>query len=403
MNKYIIIFLLGFSSLFAQEKGHPYVLLISFDGFRWDYPSRGLTPTLGKMAVEGVSALSLKPVFPSKTFPNHYSIVTGMTAEKHGIMANSFENPFTGERYRLGDTNAVRSGKWYWGEAIWETLEKNKITTASYFWPGSEVRDEGRHPSYFMQYEHEKPYIERVNGVFQWFNLPYEKRPKFVTLYFDRSDTKGHEFGPYSPEVNLSISELDSLLGIILTMRDASSVKDSLDIIVVSDHGMAETSPERVYNVETLLPGITCKYIDSGPVMQIAAEQKDISAIMEKLSAPGLPFRAYKREDIPEYLRIKKHPYLRDILIVAEMGWSLVSESSKKYSYGSRNGGNHGYENFHTDMHGIFFAYGPSFRSGFKAGTLSNLDIYPLLCKLYGVEPSSKAEGRLENIEYILK
>ncbi len=403
MNKYIIISLFLILSAFAQQSQKPYVLLVSFDGFRWDYPSRGITPTLNKIAAEGVSALSLRPIFPSKTFPNHYTIVTGMTAEKHGLMANSFENPFTGEKYRLGDTNAVRSGKWYWGEAIWETLEKNNITTASYFWPGSEVREEGRHPSYFMQYEHEKPYIERINGVFEWLSLPFEKRPKFITLYFDRTDTKGHGFGPNSAEVNLSIRELDSLLGIIVAKRDESSLKDSLNIIVVSDHGMAETSPDRVYNVESLLPGIKCKFIDSGPVMLIAAEETEIPSIMEKLSAPGLPFCAYKREDIPDYLRIKNHPYLRDILIIADMGWSLVSEATKNYSYVVRRGGNHGYENFHADMHGIFFAQGPSFRNGFKSGTLSNLDIYPLLCKIYGVEPSPKAEGKLEQIVYILK
>lgn len=403
MSKYIIILLFLLSSAFAQEHNQPYVLLISFDGFRWDYPSRVLTPSFNKMAEEGVSALSLRPIFPSKTFPNHYSIVTGMTAEKHGLLANSFENPETGEQYRMSDTNAVRSGKWYWGEAIWETLEKNKITTASYFWPASEVREEGRHPAYFMQYEHNKPYRDRINGVFEWFNLPYDKRPKFVTLYFDRSDTKGHQFGPNSPEVNMAISELDTLLGIILEKRDASPLKDSLNIIVVSDHGMAETSPERVYNVETLLPGITCKYIDSGPLMLLAAEEKDIPVIMEKLTAPGLPFRAYRREDIPEYLHIKNHPYMRDILIIADMGWSLVSEATKNYSYVTRRGGNHGYENQHTDMHGIFFAQGPAFRKGFKTGTLSNLDIYPLLCRIYGVKPSPKAEGVLQNIEYILK
>ncbi|QOJ28359.1 MAG: alkaline phosphatase family protein [Ignavibacteriales bacterium] len=403
MNKYIIIFLFLLSSLFGQESGKPYVLLISFDGFRWDYPQRGITPALDKMAAEGVSALSLRPIFPSKTFPNHYTIVTGMTAEKHGLLANSFENPFTGERYRLGDTNAVRSGKWYWGEAIWETLEKNNIATASYFWPGSEVREEGRHPSRFMKYEHEKPYIDRINGVFEWFNLPYEKRPKFVTLYFDRSDTKGHEYGPNSPEVNLAIRELDSLLGIVLAKRDVSPLRDSLNIIVVSDHGMAETAPERVYNVESLLPEIKCKFLDSGPVMLIAAEQKDIPAIMEILSAPGLPFRAYKKEDIPEYLGIKNHPYLRDILIVADMGWSLVSEATKNYSYVTRKGGNHGYDHQHTDMHGIFFAQGPVFKKELKTGTLSNLDVYPLLCRIYGVEPSPKTEGNLKNIEYILK
>jgi len=170
MKKTFLVFLLLVSGLlYAQNR--PYVLLVSFDAFRWDYLDRDITPNLDKVIEKGVRALSLRSVSPSKTFPNHYSIISGMYAENHGIIFNSFEDIHTGDFYRIGDTSAVRNPKWYKGEAFWETAEKNGITTASYFWPGSEMNDPNRRPTYFKHYKHTEPYRNRIDGVIDWLQL----------------------------------------------------------------------------------------------------------------------------------------------------------------------------------------------------------------------------------------
>lgn len=177
MKRLLLLFILLLSILTAYPQSQPYVILVSFDGFRWDYLNRGITPNLERIKNGGVSAISLRPVFPSKTFPNHLSIITGMYAENHGIISNSFPNFEKDYWYKMSDTSAVRDSKWYLGEAFWETAERQGIKTASYFWPGSELSLEHRHPSYREFYEHERPYAQRVEGVINWLKLPYEERP----------------------------------------------------------------------------------------------------------------------------------------------------------------------------------------------------------------------------------
>ncbi len=226
--------LLGFSFCFA--KNQPYVILISFDGFRWDYSERGITPNLNEMKEKGVHAISLQPSFPTKTFPNHYSIVSRMYPENHGIIFNSFLNPISSERYSLGDTTAVRESKWYLGEAFWEIAERNGIKTASHF-AGSEINLNHRRPTYYRKYDHKRPYKERIDGVINWMKLPIEQRPHFITLYFHDTDSYGHNFGPNSPEINKSISRLDSLIYYLNNKLTEINMFDSTNIIIVSTMG----------------------------------------------------------------------------------------------------------------------------------------------------------------------
>ncbi len=193
-----------------------YTILISFDAFRWDYPNRGITPNLDYISQNGVHAISLQPCFPSKTFPNHYSIITGMYPENHGIIANGFTNPATNQTYTLYDTIPRNDPKWYKGEAIWETAKKQGVITASYFWPGAEVWLDYRRPDYSEKYVHKRPYDQRISDVLKWMELPYDQRPKFINVYFDSTDATGHDFGPNSEEVNHSIMVEDSLIGKIL-------------------------------------------------------------------------------------------------------------------------------------------------------------------------------------------
>ena len=386
----------------ADKKNQPYVILISFDGFRWDYPQRGLTPNLKKMDTNGVSALSLQPVFPSKTFPNHYSIITGLYPINHGIIHNDFLDPYSGKRYKVGNNEPVRNPKWYQGEAFWETAERQGILTASYFWPGSELILDYRRPSCFEYYEHNRPYEKRIEGIINWLQLPVDKRPHFITLYFDATDTYGHQKGPDSPEINKAIQRLDNILGLLFHRLNDIGFYEKTNIIVVSDHGMAAVDSQRIINIGRLLKGIKYKSQGDGPVMMIDCAENLIADIHQKLSENENHYQCYLKNEVPEYFHFSQHPFISPIIIVAEPGWSLIDSGLSKLAYQFRTKGNHGYDNFHLDMHGIFYAMGPVFKNGYHTGTLQNIDIYPLLCKIFNIFPRQNIDGKLERIEFIL-
>lgn len=402
MKKYLILFIfIFFSSAFTQSS--PYVLLISFDGFRWDYLDRGITPNLDKVIDSGVRALSMKPVTPSKTFPNHYSIVTGIHPENHGIIFNTFTDIHTGQVYRIGDTSKVRDPLWYKGEPIWETLENNGIITASYFWPGSELNDPKRRPTYFKRYKHTEPYKDRIDGVINWLKLPYNERPKFISFYFHDTDSYGHDFGPNSPEINESIKRLDTLVGYLDKELNKIGMVDSVNLVFVSDHGMTEIDTAKIINFENLLSGLEYKSGGSKPILMIEPSSEHYDSVYHRLKLNEDHFTVYKKEEIPDYFHFRDNKNIFSIIVVAEIGWSLVNnwELSSMKKYGSK--GNHGYIKEELYMHGIFVAAGPNFNSNIKTGTIRNIDIYPLLCKIFNVYPNPEIDGKLERIEFFLK
>lgn len=400
MKKLIFILFLSIS-LLAQNK--PYVILVSFDAFRWDYLNRGLTPNLDKIKSEGVYALSLKPSFPSKTFPNHQSIITGMYPAHHGIYANSFYDPFSNETYKMSDSNAVNNAKWYWGEAFWETAERQGIRTASYFWPGSEVKLYYRKPTYVVQYDHTKPENTRIDGVINWLKLPQDKRPHFITLYFSNTDDKGHRYGPNSNEVNQAIQLLDNFAGTIIKRLEEINMKDSVNVIFVSDHGMTEISKERIVNVEKILAGYNCKFLDETALMTIEPPKEKIKEVYELLKKNENHFKVYYRNEVPEYFHFSDNYLIPSLVLIPEIGWTLLTDKGIKRMEENNSKGNHGYDNQHLDMHGIFIATGPNFKKNYQTGTLWNIDIYPLLCKIFDIIPRSNIDGKAERIEFILK
>jgi len=399
MKKYLLaIILFAFTALsYAQEK--PYVLLVSFDAFRWDYLNRGITPNLEKVKEAGASALSFQPSFPSKTFPNHYSIITGMYPAHHGIIGNSITDPFTKGAYKMSDSNAVRDAWWYQGEAFWETAERQGIVSASYFWPGSEVLLKYRHPTYYTQFEHSKPDEERVEGVINWLQLPAEKRPHFITLYFSETDDQGHKFGPNSDQVNDAVKRLDGITGYLFGKLESIKMRDSVDVIIVSDHGMTEVSDSNSVDIEKILAGVKCRLSDAGPQMFVTPPAGKEKAAYELLKKSELHYKVYYRDEVPEYFHFNDHPFIAPIVVVADMGWSAVT--SRKSGWTSK--GNHGYDNHQLDMHGIFLAEGPHIKQNYRTGTLLNIDVYPLLCRIFKIYPRPNIDGKAERIDFILK
>ncbi len=393
-----VCFFILFLSINSFAEKNSYVILVSFDGFRWDYLDRGLTPNLDRVKENGVRALSLRPCFPSKTFPNHISIATGMYPQNHGVISNDFENPYTKEAYGMRTTGS----KWYNGEFIWETLERNNIKTASYFWPGSEISYNERRPSISKKYEHKFPYYNRIDSLIKWLSLPEEKRPHFLTVYFDATDTYGHKYGPNSSEVNQTIKSLDSLAGYLIKRIDEIGLSDKVNILFVSDHGMTEISEEKFINVEELVKGYSVKLQNDGPVMMITTNSTNRDEVFELLKKQE-HFSVYKKEEMPDYYHYNKHPFIGDLVLIADLGYSLLDNVSiiKATDYGGK--GNHGFAKDELDMHGILLAKGPAFKKGFRTGTVWNIDIYPLICKIFNIFPRSNIDGNAERIEFILK
>ncbi len=392
------------SAFSATPHSRPYVLLVSFDGFRWDYPDRGITPNLTRMAEDGVRAITFEPAFPSKTFPNHYTIVTGLYPQNNGLINNRFFDYFTGKQYRVGDTISVRNAYWYKGEALWETAERQRVISASFFWPGSEVRLSYRHPTYFKKYDGSVPAIKRINGIIRWLQLPQNKRPHLLFLYFSDTDDYGHRYGPNGTKINEAIRFLDKQVGILRAKIDSIGLRDSVNIVLVSDHGMTQLRPDGKILLYKILKDSKVRIDGYGPLVQFfTSSPQEKEKIYRTLQAHRQGFQVYKKEDIPVYFHYKNNPFIGDVIAVADLGYTFIRTPQELKKMKRRNPqGDHGYDNHTLDMQGIFFAVGPAFKTGYRCETLHNVDVYPLICKILGIVPNQKIDGKLERIEFIL-
>ncbi|ROL58233.1 alkaline phosphatase family protein [Bacteroidetes/Chlorobi group bacterium Naka2016] len=398
--KFVRFILLLIIFLTHDTLGSRYVLLISFDGFRWDYLNRSLTPNLNNFADKGIRALSLEPAYPSGTFPNHYTIVTGMYPENHGIIGNHIYDKFTNNSFTLRKQEEVSNPRWYLGEAIWETAKRQGILTASFFWPGSELNLDYRRPDYFVPFNPKIPYKTRIDSVIGWLKLPYEKRPKFITLYFEETDTKGHDFGPFSPEIDSAIVLCDQLFGYLLDQLRQINFLDSINIIVVSDHGMTEIDKNKIIVLKNYL-GIGKIEVNSyGYLCSITGEKDSVEKAYNTLKNNERNFKVYKRKEVPNYFHFNNNPWIGEVIVIPEIGWTVAYDSTE-YTFKVK--ATHGFDNHWLDMHGIFIAKGPALKNGYTTGTLMNIDIYPLMCKILNIIPRNNIDGKLERIEYILK
>jgi len=407
IKSYLVILIVLFSVTAAAraQPEKPYVLIISLDGFRWDYPDRGLSPNLTAMAQKGVRALTFEPAFPSKTFPNHYTIVTGLYPQNHGLINNRFENPFNGEHYRIGDTSAVRDDRWYQGETLWATAWRNGIKSASFFWPGSETHLPYKHPTYFKHYNGKISHEERIEGIIHWLQLPPDKRPHLLFLYFSDTDTQGHRHGPDSREVNRAIQLLDEKIGYLQRRLQEIDMLQKVNIIVLSDHGMTGLKADGVIRLWQILGDETVPVAGYGPLVQFFIKDKgQRERVYQKLKAAQKGFKVYRKEEMPAWFHYSAHPFLGDLIAVADLGNTFVKNAQELEKLKKRHPrGDHGYDNHTQDMQGIFIAAGPAIRQNYRCNTLRNIDVYPLVCKILKMVPNQKIDGSLQRIGFILK
>lgn len=392
---FILVLIVGCSDPKPVDK--PYVVMLSLDGFRWDYAEDVLTPNLDRIAKIGVKAESIKSSFPTKTFPNHYSIATGLYPDHHGIVQNSFHDPESDRYYALFDRTAVEDGTFYGGEPIWVTAEKQGIVSGSYFWVGSEAAIQGIRPTYWKKYDHKFPYEQRIDSVISWLQKPEDVRPHLVLWYMDEPDHTGHYTGPESEELDSVIMHLDKLVGIFLDKLKQLPFADQINVIVTSDHGMCKTSNERKVVLEN---SITMDWVETmqgyNPNYVIKAKEGYIDSLMIELKETE-HITSWKSDEIPERLNYGTHPRTLDIVVVADSSWSVVLSENKNVGKGA-----HGYDNNNTDMDAIFYAYGPAFKVNYISPTFNNVDIYPLIAHILNLQPA-EVDGTFENVKKLLK
>lgn len=375
-----------------EPRDRPLVIMLSLDGFRWDYPEIYATPNLDKIKAYGVKAQSLIPVFPSKTFPNHYTIATGLYPDHHGIVNNEFVDPETGEMYSPGNRQMVEAPHFYGGEPIWVTAEKQGIPTASFYWIGSEAPVMGMHPSIWKKFDSSVPFETRMDSVISWANFPAEKRPGLITWYMEEPDHTSHDFGPFSKETGKVVQHLDSLVGVFLSRLDTIDNKN-INIIVLSDHGMGEIRSEKYIDIDRNLKPEWIKYIlGYNPVLFVEPEDGFSDTVLNTISQ-DTHLNAWKKENIPAYLKFGHNPRISKIVVEADSGWSIGTDENPDFTVG----GAHGYDFYNTDMHAIFYAMGPSFKEGYIHPSFYNVDIYILLCKIMGLKPV-ETDGNYQRI-----
>jgi predicted AlkP superfamily pyrophosphatase or phosphodiesterase len=382
----------------AVARSHS-VVVLSMDGFRWDYPLIYNTPNLNRMAKSGCKAESLKPSYPTKTFPNHYAIATGLYPDHNGIVQNSFYDPKLERFFRMGDRTAVQDSVFWEGEAIWETAEEQGLRTASYFWVGTESNERYK-PDRRKIFESGFPYIQQIDTIFNWLSLPETERPDLVMFYFDEPDKTSHDFGPVSKETGEMVKELDDLVGTLTKGLERIEKKSDIDIdlIIISDHGMGHIPTDQQIFLEDAVDLKKIKRINGGsPVFMLEPEPGQTEEVYSRLKTiPHL--KIWKRTDLPVHYHYGTNQRIPELIAEADSSYGLEIRRKANANYSL---GMHGYDPGNKDMQGIFYASGPSFKKGFVQPTFENVNIYELLAKLLKIKPA-KTDGSLTPVKGML-
>ena len=383
----------------------PTVILVSLDGFRADYIKKFKTPVLSELAKTGVRARWMTPSFPSKTFPNHYTIATGLYPEHHGIIENNIAD--FGTVFRIDNKKEVQNPRWWLGEPVWVTAEKQGQIAAAYFFPGTETAIEGVRPDYFREYNGKVPNDLRVDTILSYLDLPKEKRPTFLTLYFSDPDDAGHEFSPDSDETRYAALNVDRLVGRLMDGLRARKIDKRANVIIVSDHGMTTIDLHRAVFLDDYLniDALTKQVLWTDEIVQIFPKDGRETEIISKLKNIQHA-NCWLKQDIPARFHYQASPRIAPVVCSTEEGWMLTNhkryeEKLDKNDINQLHGG-HGYDNQLESMRATFVAHGAAFKKGFVAEPFENIEVYNLMCKILGLTPA-KNDGNFETVKNMLK
>lgn len=374
----------------------PYVLLISLDGFRWDYVEKYKPEFISTFAKEGASLTSMRPSFPTKTFPNHISLVTGSYPQHHGIVANKFYAPDLDKTYYIKDFEAVTNSDFYLRKPLWVIAEEQNVRAASYFWPSSEAEIAGVRPSFYKKYEHSQPHQQRIDGVLAWLQLPEEQRPQLITTYFHDIDSAGHEFGQDSPELIATIKTVDAAIKQLVEKVRALDI--DVNIVIVSDHGMDdypaenyEYIPAWVKDEFKVAVANTIVHLYHNEDSKITTEQA-----LANIRQQAKHYQCHLYQEVPAKFNASKSQRMGDITCFADKDWAIGFNGLTSH-------GDHGWSQFNTtDMDAIFYAQGPAFKKSYQIETVENVNVMPLLAHILGVKITTPIDGKLEHMETLL-
>ncbi|MGY0632610.1 alkaline phosphatase family protein [Luteimonas sp. A478] len=365
----------------------PYtLLLISLDGVHPDALTRGDTPHLSRLAETGVQAEWMTPSYPTLTFPNHYTLVTGLRPDRHGIVHNSMSSPELG-RFMLSNREAVGDARWWNdGEPLWVTAENAGLVTATMFWPGSEAAVRGVRPTHWNLFDAELSKADRVGTVLEWLSAPADSRPRLATLYFEHPDSAAHANGPASDEMREAMRAVDAQIGRLVEGIRAAGLEDSVDLVIVSDHGMAEVPEGNVVAFEDMVDPEHVEPVSFGQVVGFQPNPGRETAAASALLGTHEHYDCWRKEELPSHWHYGSHSRIPAIICQMHEGWdALPARFIERRPAGIR--GSHGYDPTLPSMRAIFIANGPSFASGKRIPAIDNVDVYPLLARLIGVQP----------------
>ncbi|CAL1586000.1 unnamed protein product [Knipowitschia caucasica] len=374
----------------------PKLLLVSFDGFRWDYIDRVPTPNFHALMREGVQVDQVENIYITKTFPNHYSLVTGLYAESHGIVANEMYDPALNLSFSM-ETDSVYDPRW-WDDAVplWVSVQKAGGRSGAAMWPGSDVKIRGAYPSRYLPYNASVPFETRVQTVIKWFSGPDEEAVDFAVLYWEEPDESGHVLGPESPLMDRIIADIDTKLGFLRNELKRAGLYESLNLIVTSDHGMMQLSNEKIIELDEYVGRDLYTWVDKSPVVGIIPAEGKFEEVYSKLLDANPYMAVYKKADIPEHYHYQHHLRIMPMLLEAQEGWSIVQNRTAPFMLG-----NHGYNNSLRSMHPVFVARGPAFRQDFVQPSMQSVDLYPLMCHILSLPPSPN-NGSLSRVRDLL-
>ncbi|MGO1073156.1 alkaline phosphatase family protein [Lysobacter sp. CA199] len=364
------------------------LLLISIDGFRADYFELGLTPNLERLARDGVRAQWMTPSYPSLTFPNHYTLVTGLRPDHHGVIHNSMWDTAIG-KFKISDRDAVGDTRWWkGGEPIWIGAQKAGLRSATLFWPGSEAPIHGQRPNRWRPFDAKIDENTRVDEVLGWLGEPATTRPHVATLYFDALDHESHDHGPNSPESREALQRIDAAVGRLLDGLAAHGQLERVNLIVVSDHGMAEVAPGQRIAVEDMVSVEQAVVTSVGQSIGIAPNPGHEAEVERRLLGPHDHYDCWRKSELPARWHYGTHPRVPPIVCQMHEGWDAIEDAKLKAWPKNQTRGSHGYDPALPSMRAIFLARGPAFKRGAILPPFDNVDVYPLLARLIGIVPA---------------
>ena len=383
-----------------QQLQKPYVIMISIDGFRHDYIDKHQAKFLDKLANQGVQAKSLIPSYPSVTFPNHYTLVTGLYPGNHGLTGNNIYDKKMNERYSLGNAAQVRNPQWYGGTPLWVLAEKAGMLSACYYWPGSEAPIQGILPTYYYQYSEKTDMQDRIQAVEDWLNLPELERPHFITFYLPHVDHAGHGFGPDATQTYQAVQFVDkSIENLVSTVN-----KTGLDVnyVIVSDHGMLEIDQDDLLSFPLEADPQELTLVTNGTLMNIFVKDPDrVDYWLSQINnaANPLHMKAYRSEDLPAHFNYggenDKFDRVGDIVITAKAPYYFTNRSFPA---------SHGYDPLEVEqMNGIFIGFGPAFNSQQKVESFSNVEVYSIVANILGLPIDGSIDGSDAIAKKVLK